>query len=77
MKKLAEQTGGRLIDVGDNQEKLRKAFAQISSELRTQYNIGYTPINQKKDGSFREVEIKAKDRDYKIQARKGYYAPSK
>lgn len=77
MKKLVEQTGGRLIEVGDNQEKLRKAFAQISSELRTQYNIGYTPTNQKKDGSFREVEIKAKDKDYKIQARKGYYAPSK
>ena len=77
MKKLAEQTGGRLIEVGDDQEKLRKAFDQISNELRTQYNIGYTPTNQKKDGVFREVEIKTKDKNYKVQARAGYYAPSK
>jgi VWFA-related protein len=77
MKKLAEQTGGRVIEVGNNQEKLRKAFDQIAQELRSQYNIGYTPTNQKKDGTFREVEIKTKDKDQKIQARKGYFAPTK
>ena len=43
MKKLAEQTGGRVIEVGNKQEKLRQAFDQIQNELRSQYNIGYTP----------------------------------
>jgi VWFA-related protein len=72
MKKLTKETGGRTVDVGDNPEKLKKAFDEISQELRSQYNIGYTSTNPKLDGSFREVEIKAKG--YKVQSRKGYYA---
>ena len=74
MKKLTEETGGRVIEVGNKFEKLKQAFDQISQELRTQYNIGYTPTNGKRDGSFRKVEIKAKGGEYKIQARSGYYA---
>jgi len=74
MKKLTQETGGRVIEVGNKIEKLRQAFDQISEELRTQYNIGYTPTNTARDGSFRKVEIKPKQSDYKVQARSGYYA---
>jgi VWFA-related protein len=74
MKKLTQETGGRVIDVGNKIEKLRQAFDQISQELRSQYNVGYTPTNAARDGSFRRVEIKPKQSDYKIQARSGYYA---
>lgn len=73
MRKLTEQTGGRVINVGNKFDKLREAFDQIAAELRSQYNIGYTPINEKKDGTYRKVEIKSKQ-SYKIQARAGYYA---
>jgi len=73
MRQMAEQTGGRVINVGNKYEKLKQAFDEISSELRSQYNIGYPPTNSQRDGSFRKVEIKSKD--YKIQARRGYYAP--
>jgi len=74
MKKLTEETGGRMIEVGNKIEKLRQAFDQISQELRSQYNAGYVPTNTARDGSFRKVEIKPKQSDYKIQARSGYYA---
>jgi VWFA-related protein len=74
MKKLAGETGGRVIEVGNKYEKLKAAFNQIAQELRSQYNIGYTPINSKLDGSFRRVEIRPKNKDYRIQARNGYYA---
>ena len=73
MRKLTEQTGGRVINVGNKFDKLREAFDQIAAELRSQYNIGYTPTNEKKDGTYRKVEIKSKQ-GYKIQARAGYYA---
>ncbi|MGB9253483.1 MAG: VWA domain-containing protein [Candidatus Korobacteraceae bacterium] len=73
MHKLAEATGGRVIEVGNKQDKLKAAFDQIQNELRSQYNIGYTPTNNKLDGSYRKLQIKAKG-DYKIQARQGYYA---
>jgi VWFA-related protein len=74
MKKLTSETGGRVIEVGNKYEKLKQAFDQISQELRSQYNIGYTPTNNTRDGSFRKVEIRPKGKDYKVQARSGYYA---
>jgi VWFA-related protein len=73
MRKLTEQTGGRVINVGNKFDKLRDAFDQIAAELRSQYNIGYTPTNAKQDGTYRKLEIKNKQ-NYKIQARAGYYA---
>ncbi len=76
MRKLAEATGGRVIEVGNKQDKLRDAFNQIQNELRSQYNIGYTPGNTKLDGSYRKIQIKEKG-DYKVQARQGYYAVAK
>jgi len=74
MKKLTQETGGRVIEVGNKIEKLRQAFDQISQELRSQYNAGYVPTNATRDGSFRKVEIKPKQGDYKVQARSGYSA---
>jgi VWFA-related protein len=73
MKKLANETGGRVIEVGNKMDKLREAFDQIAKELRSQYNIGYTPTNTALDGSFRKVEVRSKQ-GYKIQTRSGYYA---
>jgi len=77
MKKLAQETGGRIIDVGNKLDKLKEGFNQIANELRSQYNIGYTPINTALDGTFRKVEIKASNKDCKIQSRNGYYAVPK
>jgi VWFA-related protein len=73
MRKMTEQTGGRVINVGNKFDKLREAFDQVAAELRSQYNIGYTPTNAKLDGTYRKLEIKSKQ-SYKIQARAGYYA---
>jgi VWFA-related protein len=74
MKKLAEATGGRMIDVGNNGKKMEAAFQQIEDELRTQYLASYTPINNKLDGSYRKLDISCKGDGLKVQARKGYYA---
>jgi len=73
MRKLTEQTGGRVINVGNKFDKLKEAFDQIAAELRSQYNIGFTPTNTRQDGTYRKLEIKCKQ-PYKIQARAGYYA---
>ena len=73
MQKLAGETGGRVINVGNNGKKLDDAFQQISDELRTQYVLSYTPKNQSLDGTFRNINISC-GKDVKVQARKGYYA---
>ncbi|HEV2729408.1 MAG TPA: VWA domain-containing protein [Terriglobales bacterium] len=77
MKKLTQETGGRVIEVGNKMDKLKQAFDQIAQELRSQYNVGYTPTNAALDGTFRKIEIHANNRDYKIQARTGYYATAR
>jgi VWFA-related protein len=76
MKKLADATGGRLINVGNSGKKLEAAFQQIEDELRTQYVASYTPTNSKTDGTYRKIDIDCRQRDeaLKVQARKGYYA---
>jgi VWFA-related protein len=74
MKKMAEETGGRLINVGNNGKKLEAAFQQIEDELRTQYLATYTPSNEKQDGSFRKLSVECRGDGLKVQVRKGYYA---
>ena len=74
MKKLSEETGGRLIDVGNNGKKLEAAFQQIEDELRTQYVASYTPSNSKLDGVFRHLAVECRGDGLKVQVRKGYFA---
>jgi VWFA-related protein len=73
MSQLAEQTGGRVINVGNSGRKLEDAFDQIQDELRTQYLASYTPTNKTADGKFRKIEMTC-GAGNKVQARKGYYA---
>ena len=73
MERLAKDTGGRVINVGNNGKKLEEAFTQIQDELRTQYLASYTPTNFKSDGTFRTLNITCQQ-GQKVQARKGYYA---
>lgn len=72
-KRIAEETGGRVIDVGNNANKLRAAFEQIEDELRTQYVASYAPSNTKLDGGFRHIAVECGE-GMKVQVRKGYYA---
>jgi VWFA-related protein len=74
MRQLAETTGGRCIDVGNNGKKMEDAFSQIEEELRTQYVASYTPTNAKLDGSYRKIDVNVKGDGLKVQTRKGYYA---
>jgi VWFA-related protein len=73
LKRMSEETGGRVFKV-DRKHTLNDAFTQIQEEMRSQYAIGYTPTNPQKDGTFRRIEIKTRQKDLKVQARKGYYA---
>ena len=74
MKRMTEETGGRLIDVGNNGNKLEAAFQQIEDELRTEYVASYTPSNAKLDGSFRHLSVECQGDGMKVQVRKGYFA---
>ena len=73
LKKLAEATGGRMLEVRGI-DKLDAALDEISDELHHQYSLGYYPENKNWNGQFRKIQISTAGKGYKIYARKGYYA---
>jgi VWFA-related protein len=73
LRKMSEETGGKVFTVS-SKHPLNEVFNQIQEELRNQYSIGYSSTNGKRDGSFRRIEIKTDNPDYRVQARNGYYA---
>jgi Ca-activated chloride channel family protein len=73
LKKLAEATGGRMLEVRGI-DKLEDALDEISDELHHQYSLGYYPENKNWDGKFRKIQISAGEKGFKVYARKGYYA---
>ena len=72
--KMTDDTGGRTIVV-NSEKHLAQAFDQISEELRMQYTLGYYPTNTAHDGKFRKIKVETDNHDFKVLARKGYYAP--
>jgi len=67
---VAEATGG----VVDNSKNPAAAFKSTSKLTEYSYLLYYSPREYVRDGSFRTIEIKIKDKDYRITHRKGYYA---
>ncbi len=73
LRRMSTETGGRVYKV-DRKYSLDDIFRELQDEMRSQYSIGYSPTNPKKDGTFRKLELRVNNKDYKVQARKGYYA---
>lgn len=75
LERIADATGGRAFFPFQIRD-VTNAFAEIQDELRSQYDVSYKPADFKLDGHFRTIEIVANDRkNFKVRARRGYYAP--
>ncbi|MGH9559155.1 MAG: VWA domain-containing protein, partial [Bryobacteraceae bacterium] len=73
LRRMSDETGGRVFKV-DRHHTLDQIFQELQDEMRSQYSISYEPSNAEKDGSYHKLDIKTTNKDYKVQARKGYYA---
>jgi Ca-activated chloride channel family protein len=76
LNKLAEETGGKAFYPKELSE-VHAIAQQISTDLRTQYAIGYYPSNEAKDGTFRAVKVLVNSgvRRLVARSRNGYTAP--
>ena len=72
LKRLTESTGGRVYTVTYGMP-LRKIYEAIGADLRTQYELGYTPPPDLLPNSFHKLEVRAKDKKLTVQARNGFY----
>lgn len=75
LEKLASKSGGRLLRA-DTLALLPDAFSKIAAELRTQYSIGYYPINKDHDGRYRRVKVAVTRKSVTLRTRPGYQAPA-
>jgi Ca-activated chloride channel family protein len=78
LEELAGETGGRNFTV-DKLDDLQSVCAQIGRELRTQYLLGYSPLNAVRDGKYRRVKVSLVSTEnlppLKPYYRLGYTAP--
>jgi len=76
LSRIADDSGGRAFFPKDISE-IPAIAAQISKDLRAQYVISYYPSNEKRDGTFRSVQIDVNhpsSHKLVVRARRGYYA---
>lgn len=75
MESMASQTGGKAFILA-RIEQLESVFGQIAEELQAQYLFGYYSTDERTDGGFRRINVRAPKRpDLRIRARQGYYLP--
>jgi len=79
LKKAAEDTGGAMVTV-HNMNDLPDAIDKLSSQIRSQYLLGYYPVKAQNDGKFHKVKVLVTQAAGNLKLhtswRHGYYAPN-
>ena len=76
MRQLAQETGGRAF-FPTKIDDLNGVYAAIADELASQYTLGYTSRNSKRDGAWRRVVVQVAKPSATPRTKKGYYAPTR
>lgn len=75
LKSLSQETGGRAYfpqSVGE----LDAIYSQIGDELSSQYTVGYTSRNPRRNGAWRRVVLRTSRPNAIPRTKQGYYAPT-
>ena len=75
LRRMAEETGGRAFFPFEARD-LEADFQEISHELRNQYSLAYVSTNDKMDGTFRTISVEPLEKNLRVRAKNGYFAPS-
>jgi Ca-activated chloride channel family protein len=76
---ITDATGGRTVTI-NSASKMGEAAAAISTEMRSQYVLGYRPSNVATDGKRRQIRVRVINpsrSDTQLQAyyKRGYVVP--
>src|SRR5207249_8203183 len=74
MRQFAQETGGRAF-FATRISELANIYGQISDELSSQYTVGYTSRNPRRDGGWRRVVVRVDRPNAVARTRPGYFAP--
>ena len=75
MRQLAQETGGRSF-FPTRIDDLNGVYAEIADELASQYTLGYSSKNGKRDGAYRRIVVQVDRPNIVPRTKRGYYAPT-
>ena len=75
MRQLAQETGGRAFFPAKIDD-LSGVYGEIADELASQYTLGYSSKNTKRDGAWRRLVVQVDRPNVTPRTKRGYYAPS-
>ncbi|MGB9084286.1 MAG: VWA domain-containing protein [Terriglobales bacterium] len=75
LQRISKETGGRFFETSKKQS-VGEVYDSLVEELRTQYNMGYTPDKDSSASGYHHVQltVKNKDKELTVQTRDGYFA---
>ena len=79
LKRLAKATGGEAF-LPKSLTEVVPICERIARDIRKQYTLAFVPTNQRQDGLFRSIQVKARPSSGQrlvVRTRVGYYAPLK
>ena len=74
LKTIAADTGGRAFFPARPTD-LPNVYDVLANDAQLRYLVTYTPINQKRDGTWRAISLRTQAKDLVVRARNGYFAP--
>ena len=75
MRQLAQETGGRAFFPAKIDD-LNGVYSEIADELASQYTLGYSSRNSKRDGAWRRIVVQIDKPNVTPRTKRGYYAPT-
>jgi len=75
LRQLSQETGGRSFFPNQIAD-LNGIYGQIAEELSSQYTVGYTSKNPKRDGAWRRVVVRTNRPATIARTKLGYFAPT-
>ena len=76
LRQFAQETGGRAF-FPNQATDLNGIYGQIADELSSQYTVGYTSRNQRRDGSWRRIVVRTTRPNLTARTKQGYFAPTR
>jgi Ca-activated chloride channel family protein len=75
LRQFAQETGGRAF-FPNQASDLNGVYSQISDELSSQYTVGYTSRNLKRDGAWRRIVVRVNGTQLTARTKLGYFGPT-
>jgi len=75
LRQFSQETGGRAF-FPNQVSDLTNVYGQIADELSSQYTVGYSSKNPKRDGAWRRVVVRVSRPNTATRTKLGYFGPT-